>query len=132
MLIGLVKWFDSEKKYGVVGTPDGKEYFLHVNSFSTNPRRIFKKTSIAFQEAIDAKRERNSAKKCHLVGEPQDWISIFSYLGKPDNVGIEVEAIQRGRRGNPYYRRETQNFSLIALSIEQFLRGKAETEIPYL
>jgi ''Cold-shock'' DNA-binding domain. len=129
MLIGLVKWFDSEKKYGVVGTPDGKEYFLHMNSFSTKPRRIFKKTSIAFQEAIDAKRERNSAKKCHLVGERQDWISILSYLGRPDNVGIEVKTIQSGRRGNPYYRRETQNFSLIALSIEQFLRGKAETEI---
>ncbi|MFC3198113.1 hypothetical protein ACFOET_10875 [Parapedobacter deserti] len=129
MLIGLVKWFDSEKKYGVVGTPGGKEYFLHINSFSTNPRKIFKKTSIAFQEAMDAKGERNVAKKCHLVEKPEDWISIFSYLGKPDNVGIEVEAIRYGRRGNPYYRRETQNFSLIALSIEQFLKGKAESEI---
>ncbi|MGL5618673.1 MAG: cold-shock protein, partial [Tannerellaceae bacterium] len=33
MLIGLVKWFDTEKGFGIIRTPDGEEYFLHVNSF---------------------------------------------------------------------------------------------------
>ncbi len=48
MLIGLVKWFDADKGFGIVGTPDEGEYFLHINSFTTKPEKILKGTPIAF------------------------------------------------------------------------------------
>ena len=102
MLIGLVKWFDADKGFGIIGTPGGEEYFLHINSFTTKPEKILKGTPIAFSPKIDKAKNRNSADNSRLVGISEDWIVILSYLGKSDSVRIEVEVTGRGKRGNPY------------------------------
>lgn len=103
MLIGLVKWFDKDKGFGVVGTPDGEEYFLHINSFTTKPDKILKGTPIAFSPKTDNRKNRNSAESSRLVGNSEDWKVILNHLGKPDSVRIEVEVRGHGRRGNPYH-----------------------------
>lgn len=129
MLIGLVKWFDADKGFGVVGTPDGEEYFLHINSFTTKPEKILKGTPIAFSPKTDKAKNRNSADNSRLVGITTDWKEIFSYLGKSDSVRIEVEVKGRGLRGNPYHRKEIQSFGLIGISLKYFLKDKSEEEI---
>lgn len=129
MLIGLVKWFDADKGFGVVGTPDGEEYFLHINSFTTKPEKILKGTPIAFSPKTDKAKNRNSADNSRLVGIAEDWKEILSYLGKSDSVRIEVEVTGRGKRGNSYHRKETQSFSLIGLSLKYFFQEKNEEEI---
>ena len=128
MLIGLVKWFDADKGFGVVVTPDGEEFFLHINSFSTRPEKILKGTPIAFSPKTDKVKNRNSAENSRLVGSSEDWKIIFSYLGKPDNVKIEVEVTGRGKRGNLYRHKEIQSFSLIGLSLKYFFKEKSEEE----
>ena len=40
MLIGLVKWFDADKGFGIIGTPGGEEYFLHGISFVSCPEDV--------------------------------------------------------------------------------------------
>ncbi|OZI05349.1 hypothetical protein BWI93_25920 [Siphonobacter sp. BAB-5385] len=129
MLIGLVKWFDIDKGFGVVGTPDGEEYFLHINSFITKPEKILKGTAIAFSPKTDKAKNRSSADNSRLVGIAEDWKAIFSYLGKSDSVRIEVEVTGRGKRGSPYRHKETQSFSLIGLSLKYFFKDKSEEEI---
>jgi cold shock CspA family protein len=129
MLIGLVKWFDSDKGFGVVGTPNEEEYFLHINSFATKPEKILKGTPIAFSPKTDKAKNKNSADKSRLVGIAEDWKAILSYLGKSDSVRIEVEVTGRGKRGNPYHRKEIQSFSLIELSLKYFFKDKSEEEI---
>ena len=128
MLIGLVKWFDPDKGFGVIGTPGEGEFFLHINSFLRKPENISKGTAIIFSKKIDKVKNRNTAEKSRLVGELQDWEIILSYLGKPDNVSIEVEVTGCGKRGNTYHRKEIQSFSLIGLSIKQFFKEKSEEE----
>lgn len=129
MLIGLVKWFDKEKGFGVVGTPDEEEYFLHINSFTTKPEKILKGTPIAFFPKIDKVKNRKSADNSRLVGNSEDWKVILNHLGKPDSVRIEVEVKGHGRRGNPYHRKEIRSFSLIRLSLKYFFKDKSEDEI---
>lgn len=129
MLIGLVKWFDKDKGFGVVGTPDGEEYFLHINSFTAIPDKILKGTPIAFSPKTDNKKNRNSAESSRLIGNSEDWKVILNHLGKPDSVRIEVEVKGHGRRGNPYHRKEMQSFSLLALSLKYFFQDKNEEEI---
>jgi len=129
MLIGLVKWFDANKGFGVVGTPDSEEFFLHINSFSTRPEKIIKGAPIAFSMKTDKVKNRNSAENSRLVGSSEDWKVILSYLGKPDNVKIEVELTGRGKRGNSYRHNEMQSFSLIELSLKYFFNDKSEEEI---
>ena len=48
MLIGLVAYFDTIKGYGFVGTPNGDEYFLHINSFVNKPNILLLGTPILF------------------------------------------------------------------------------------
>ena len=80
MLIGLVKWFDPIKGFGVIGTPSEGEYFLHINSFASRPERILKGTPIAFSPNIDKGKNRNSAEKSRFVGNVEDWKIILCYL----------------------------------------------------
>lgn len=129
MLIGLVKWFDADKGFGIVGTPDQEEYFLHINSFTTKPEKILKGMPIAFSPKTDKTKNRNSADNSRLVGVPEDFKTILSYLGNSDSVRIEVEVTGRGKRGNPYRHKEIQSFSLIGLSLKYFFKDKSEEEI---
>jgi len=129
MLIGLVKWFDADKGFGVIGTPNGEEYFLHINSFTTKPERILKGTPIAFSPKTDKWKNKKSAKMSRLVGIATDWEEILSYLGKADSVRIEVEESGRGKRGNPYRYKEIQTFSLIGLSLKYFFKDKSERDV---
>jgi len=129
MLIGLVKWFDADKGFGVVGTPNGEEYFLHINSFTSKPEKILKGTPIAFSPKTDKAKNRNSADNSRLVGIAEDWKTILSYLGKSDSVRIEVEVTGRSRFGNQYHRKEIQSFSLVGISLKYFFKDKNEEEI---
>lgn len=132
MLIGLVKWFDPDKGFGVIGTPKEGEFFLHINSFASKPEKILKGTPIIFFPKIDTGKNRNSAEKSRFIGNPEDWKIILGYLGISDSVSIEVEITGRGKAGNPYHRKEIQSFSLIGLSLKHFLQDKSEEEISNL
>jgi len=129
MLIGLVKWFDPDKGFGVIGTPNEGEFFLHINSFASKPEKILKGTPITFSPKIDKGKNRNSAEKSRFVGNPEDWKIILGYLDKSDSVSIEVEITGRGKAGNPYHRKEIQSFSLMGLSLKYFLQDKSGEEI---
>ncbi len=116
--IGLVKWFNSDKGFGVIGTPDDGEYFLHISNFSGIPINISQGTPIIFSPRND--RNRNTAGKCRLVGQLEDWKTLLYYLGKSDRVHIQVEVF-RGK--------EIHTFSLVELSTSNIFRGKSKSDI---
>ncbi|MDR3339981.1 MAG: hypothetical protein LBT25_07840 [Candidatus Symbiothrix sp.] len=136
MQIGIVKWFDSEKGFGVLGDPK-EEFFLHINNFINKPKNLsdsidffaFKGTVIIFEKKFDKKKNRNIAEQCRLVGELNDWNIILRYLDTPDKVSIEVEETRYGNRGNSYKYKEFQNFSLMNLAAKQFFKKKTDDEI---
>jgi cold shock CspA family protein/6-pyruvoyl-tetrahydropterin synthase len=129
MQIGLVKWFDDIKGFGMVANPEKQEFFLHINSFIEKPDKILKGTPVIFKKHFDKKKEKYSAENCRLVGALSDWQIALSYLGKFDEVAIEIEVRGRGRAGNPYHRKETQHFSLNAIAARKVLEGKSDEEI---
>lgn len=128
MLIGLVKWFDTDKGFGIIGTPGGEEYFLHKNSFISKPERILKGIPIAFSPKYDTTKNRNSAENSRLIRFAEDWKNIIKYLGKSDSVRIEVQ-ITGSRFGIPYHRKEIRTFSLIEISLKYLFKDKNEEEI---
>lgn len=48
MLIGIIKWFDTEKGFGVIGTPSGDEFFLHISNVIDNSNTLSKGTAVIF------------------------------------------------------------------------------------
>ena len=124
MFIGLVKWFDADKGFGVVGRPSGEEYFLKINSFTSKPEKILQGMPIAFSPKTDKAKNRSSAENCRLVGITEDWKTILSYLGKSDSVRIEVKVSGRSMFGNQYYSKEIRSYSLIGISLKYFFKEK--------
>ena len=118
-LIGLIKWFDKEKNFGVVGIP-GEEYFLHMNSFKTKPEKLLKGTPIIFEPKFDKDRKKNSAINSRLIEKKEDFELIMQWINKSDLVQIEIEVTGRGKAGNPYRRRETNSYSISENSTNHF------------
>lgn len=135
MLIGIIKWFNSVRGFGVVENPEEGEFFLHINNFINSPKSNLipefniEKEVIAFNKKIDSEKNRKVAEDCHLLGETGDWELIMNYLEKPDNVSIEEMFTGRGRSGNSYHHNEMRNLSLKELAVKQFIKGKSESEL---
>lgn len=128
MLIGIVKWFDNQKGFGVIGTPDNNEYFIHENNFTEKPEIIEKGVPIVFRPKIDNYKNRNSVVHPRVLGTIEDFKLIFSYLAKSDSVKLELKISSSGR-GRIIRRNEVQSFSLIGLSLKYFLTGKSDEKI---
>lgn len=129
MLIGLVKWFNQEKGFGIVENPSEGEFFLHINNFPNKPHKITKGTAIIFKQKIDDNKKRNTAENCRLIGEIDDWKLIMKFLDKPDKINIEVEVKGSSSWGNPYTRKVIESCSLKDLAANQLFREKSESEL---
>ncbi|MFH6936000.1 cold shock domain-containing protein [Flavobacterium sp. FlaQc-30] len=127
MLIGLVKWFDSHKGFGVIATPDKGEFFLHGNDFENQPEKILIGMPLAFLPKGD--RTKKTAHKVRLAGSAEDWKTIMHYLGKNDTINLEIKITGSSKWGNPYIRKEMQGTSLVGLSLKYFFRDKTDLEI---
>ncbi len=132
MSIGLVKWYDPSKGFGLIGTPDEGDFFFLASNLNFRPELMSQKLVLIFLKKMDNKRNRNVAKNCRLIIEFEDWKYLLGYLGTPDSVDVEVEVGGVRRRGNSYVKKEMQSFSLNALATQQFFRNKNETEITTL
>ena len=121
MLIGLIKWFNEEKGFGLIGTPDQGDFFLHVNNLHSKSQNIYKGRAVVFEKEFDDEKNRPIAINCRLIGEPNDFPIIMNYLGKRDRVDVMVEASQRGRKRSVYYIQVPESRSLMYHSTKQLL-----------
>ncbi|RXM43916.1 cold-shock protein [Flavobacterium sp. YO12] len=127
MLIGLIKWFDSQKGFGVIVTPDKGEFFIQGKDFENQPEKILTGMPLAFLPNYD--RAKRTAQKIRLAGLAEDWKTIMQHLGKNDTINLEVKVTGSSRWGNPYSRKETREASLMGLSLKYFFRDKTDLEI---
>ncbi len=128
MLIGLIKWFDTEKGFGAIGTYKEGEFFLHTNNFLEKPSKLVKGTAIVFKKLIDPKKNRNTAVNCKPVSTREDFSLILKSLTEQDNISIEKEIRGTSRHGNPYLKKENVPFSVKVTATSQLFKSiDAET-----
>ena len=50
-MLGVVRWFSSEKGYGFIDGHDNQQYFIHYKEISspTSPRNLFDGQKVDFQ-----------------------------------------------------------------------------------
>lgn len=130
-LVGIVKWFDREKGFGVVSNPKEGEFFFHINNSQNIPKQIPEGLPLIFEKIFDPKKERNSAINCRSAVESEDWGIIMTFLGGNDTVYIKTEVqIKEGNKyRSAYYRTVDYPYSLLELSAKQYLKGKTNSEI---
>ena len=123
MLIGLIKWFDTEKGFGAIGTYKEGEFFLHTNNFLEKPSKLVKGTAIVFKKLIDPKKNRNTAVNCKPVSTREDFSLILKSLTEQDNISIEKEIRGTSRHGNAYLRKESVPFSVKVTATSQLFKS---------
>jgi len=94
MKIGLVKWYDKQKGYGVIGTPEN-EYFLHQSNIFDKNVILTVGTAIVFKEFVNKKGKLNAIDPI-VADNYEDFSLIMEYLGKNDIVKIRDEGWKNG------------------------------------
>jgi cold shock CspA family protein len=133
MKAGLIKWFDNDKGFGLVGTPNNEDYFLHAKSFSIKPESLKRGTVVIFSEAAEnskiTSKKNNAAKDSRLLESNKDWYEVMNYFEKDNIINIEVTITGESRHGNRYKRKEIKRYSLVKFAARQFFETKTPEEI---
>jgi len=104
MNIGLLKWFDDEKGFGVItainpvleliekqnvtSTEASNEIFLHIKNWKdSKPLDSSKIIPVVFETAFE--RNKIAAKRCeYFKSTKQNWTLLFSHLGNNETIRI--------------------------------------------
>ncbi|MHC1738980.1 MAG: cold-shock protein [Ignavibacteriaceae bacterium] len=119
--IGIVKWFDSNKGYGVIGTPEGVDYFLRKNVLQS---KIISSGNVL---VFYGKNEngKNIVKKCLFTFGYSDWKLAYLYSGKKDIVTIEIVKERPELLGPESHKyTEKQDVSIIKCAFNRILKQK--------
>lgn len=121
--IGIIKWFDESKGFGIIITADSKEYFIHNSNIIEKPEKILKCTPFVFEKAY--KNNKYSAINCRLPSSFEDFLLSLKLLGVNRMVKIEIELKGKSKYGNPYIRKEIQDRDILSYYLFKLLKTKS-------
>ena len=121
-ILGIIKWFNDEKGFGIITTPEKNDYFFHKSNFKS----IFPSPKTGDVLVFEKKKEKGKkvAFNCKTAKDYEDLKNVLEYLFKDDNVIIEVKVIGRGYRGKIHYTTQNRNISLLKQAVFQILKDK--------
>lgn|GEM_PF-3606308 len=119
--IGIVKWFDDTKGFGIVGGSNNEDYFLHLNSFEGKWTGLKTGVVVCFKPGKKKGKKSTPANNCRKA-KLSDLPSALKLL--KTNREIVIELISRGisRWGNPYKRKQNRTFDILDLFFESVFR----------
>lgn len=120
MEIGVIKWFNNTKGFGVADTVNG-QVFIHIKSFKLKPTNLSSRDAILFKRRVDPKSHNAVAIHSRLVSDVHDWELIASLALKGSNVPKEIGE----RSAIP----KSNHLSLAELAAYQYLNGKSREQI---
>ncbi|MCL4641575.1 MULTISPECIES: cold-shock protein [Olivibacter] len=120
MEIGVIKWFNNSKGFGVADTVSG-QVFVHIKSFKLKPTNLSSRDAILFKRRVDPKSHNAVAIHSRLVGDVHDWELIASLALKGSNATKELSERSTMPKSN--------HLSLAELAAYQYLNGKSREQI---
>lgn len=108
MHVGLIKWFDTTKGFGVIETPENGEVFLHFQKFRGNTSELRTAIPVVFYLKFDEKKNRKYAVKCKIPDNPEDFFSICHHV-----VGTQIVCLDNITKfGQGFASVSVRNFEL--------------------
>jgi len=118
MEIGVIKWFNNLKGFGVIDTLSG-QVFIHIKSFKLKPSTLSPRDAILFKRRVDPKSQNAVAIHSRLVGDISDWEAIATMAlrgGTPNKTGDQLFS-------------KSHNLHIAELAAYQYLNGKSKDQI---
>lgn len=128
--IGIIKWFNQEKKFGVIGAPDDEDYFLYYTN-AIDPQTAFKNTMLVhFQKGYDVEREKQMAYKVRPFNI-DDYDMLAPLLDKKSIVkGIQFpDVIKSSRTVKIQSKRERGGGNIFNQAIKWIFSNHSDDEI---
>lgn len=119
--LGLIKWFDNEKGFGIIVTTNGNEVFIHSKDFVIKPVKVLKAKALFF-DILDGKK----GKKATNVINPETFehfIAIMNLMDTDPKVMIEVIIIGESRWGNKFKKNEYRSHSIFDYALKQIIKN---------
>ncbi|MCB9352084.1 MAG: cold shock domain-containing protein [Lewinellaceae bacterium] len=127
MPLGLIKWYEQEKGFGVIGADDGAEYFLHSSNIQQDKSKIESKLPILFDQGYE--KGKLAAKRVRLPNSFHDFntlVALFFTEGQSDIIQIEERVLKYGYRGKPYRRNESISYRISERTLIYLLQEQGE------
>jgi cold shock CspA family protein len=128
-MLGVVKWFDRVKGFGVIESPEEKEFFIHANEIEDSDYQIEEGQVVSFIERNNNNSGKKSARKCKIVSLLDDFEDLMYYLDKYSMVIIQVKVKRRGPRGNPYTTHELRTVNILKQGVSNILKNNDKDEV---
>lgn len=122
--IGLIKWFDSDKGFGVILDADKKEFFLHHNNFKDDTSQLVTGSVIIFESRLGKIKNREEAYECTYITNSDDLKVIFDNLGKNDVIQIETKTYRNFRTYTNF-----KSFSILQVALKEFFQKNSDEEV---
>lgn len=118
MEIGVIKWFNNTKGFGVADTING-QVFVHVKNFKSKPDNLSPRDAILFKRREDPKSQNAVAIHTRLVNEVHDWELIATLaLKSSSSDGADNHLVTKD-----------PNLLLAEFAAYQYLNGKSREQI---
>jgi hypothetical protein len=127
--IGLVKWFDRNKGFGIIETFENKEFFLHASNIELSDDRILIATPLIFEIGIAKQDKTTPAINCRIPSTKEDFKIGLSLIGKKRELDFDVTARYKSTWGNPYSKREKRTYDILNYFFHKILCDKQKSEI---
>lgn len=121
--IGIIKWFDKFKGFGVIITANDGEYFIHSSNIIEIPDKILVATSFIFEKGMQ--KGKKIALNCRIPSTKDDFLEALQLVGQKRTVKIEVEIKGKSRWGNPYIRKEFKDYDILSYFFYKLLNNKS-------
>lgn len=120
--IGIIKWFDKVKGFGVIITANDGEYFIHGSNIIDMPEKILVATSFVFEKGLQ--KGKKTALNCRIPSTKSDFLIALRFVGLQRTVKIEVETKEKSTRGNSYVKKELKSYDILSYYLFKLLNNK--------
>ena len=127
--VGIIKWFDQLKGFGVIVSQDNLEYFVHNKNIKVELERILIGTPFVFEEGIPKNGKTLPAINCRTPRTRKDFLLGLKLLGKERKVDVQVQIKGKSRRGNPYVQTGLRKVDILDYYLLIILIDKSKSEV---
>lgn len=129
MKIGTVKWYDSSKGFGVISTPEDKEYFLHFTNIIKNNINIQPGSILVFKPENSKNKDIATKVREFNTNDDLDWIMSMKLLGLINSVTIQQNTnASKGQITNSI-KSHIVTRNLLQMCTNLYISNKTEQEI---
>lgn len=88
--LGIIKWFNQEKGFGVATQQDQRESFIHRSQVRDDPANYVPGKVVVYVPVFDQKSLRINVKNCQLFALGKEWALLIDLINSDDSIQIEL------------------------------------------